>query len=313
MAGGFILSGGALIMKSVKKFCGVLLVGVLGAVCMPESVLAAMNVNIDYVVQSFLDNPIRAEQSYMNKEVETEGEVTEIKRDSYGGFMIALKALNTRNFNYYFHCWLDRKTLNTAASLNRGSKIAIRGKVYDFQQRERGIIIEGNIVFLGDSVITRIITQAELDFRQELSRAHNGNAQAQANVAWKYENGNGVEKNYTEAVRWYREAVSKGHALAMNNLGWVYESGHGVKQDYSEAMKLYRQAADKGEVWGMRNLGRMYENGIGVSKNLREAVNWYYKAAVKNHDYALQRLRAITAEQDDLFAAVEAQRLLGDM
>ena len=300
-------------MMRSKRLFGILEVAVIAVVCMPGSVLAAMNVNIDYVVQSFLDNPIRAEQSYMNKEVEAEGTVTEIKRDSYGGFMIALQALNTRNFNYYFHCWLDSKTLNTAASLNRGSTIAVRGKVYDFQQRERGIIIEGNIVFLGDSVITRIITQAELDFRAELGRAYNGNAQAQVNVALKYANGDGVERNYSEAVRWNREAVNKGNAKAMNNLGWAYENGQGVEQNYSEAMKLYRQAADKGEVLGMRNLGRMYENGIGVSKNLRDAVKWYYKAAVKNHDYALQRLRAITAEQDDLFAAVKAQSLLGDM
>ena len=31
---------------------------------------------------------------------ETEGEVQEIKRDSYGGFMISLTALNRRNFNF---------------------------------------------------------------------------------------------------------------------------------------------------------------------------------------------------------------------
>ena len=85
-------------MKSIKRFCVVL--AVMAVMCGVSPVFAAMNVNIDYVVQAFLDNPIRAEQTYMNKEVETEGEVQEIKRDSYGGFMISLTALNRRNFNF---------------------------------------------------------------------------------------------------------------------------------------------------------------------------------------------------------------------
>ena len=157
-------------------------------------------------------------------------------------------------------------------------------------------------------MITRIFTRAELEFREELSRAHSGNVQAQFNVGWKYANGEGVEKNYAESVRWYREAANKGDASAMNNLGWAYESGQGVEQNYSEAMRLYRQAADKGNAMSMRNLGSMYENGRGVSKDISEAVNWYYKAAVKKNDYALERLKAIASQNN-----VDAQRLLGDM
>lgn len=178
--------------------------------------------------------------------------------------------------------------------------------MYDFHQRERGIFIEGNIVSLGGSVITHVLTQAQIKFRQELDNARSGNVNAQINVGWRYENGDGTEKNFSEAARWYAEAAKKGNAMAMNNLGELYERGTGVKQNYSEARKLYRQAADKGNQYGMWNLGLMSENGIGTEKNLNEAIEWYYKAADNKHDSARNRLKAL-AEGGNAYA----QNMLG--
>ena len=296
-------------MKCSKKFCVVFLAVMMAVMCGVSPVFAAMSVNIDYVVQAFLDNPIRAEQTFMNKEVVTEGEVVEITRDSYGGYAVCLKTINAGFTDKYFLCWLAKSALKTAANLDKGSKICIRGMVYDFHNKRIDVIISHHIVSLGDSVITRILTRAELEFREELGRAHSGNLQAQFNVGWKYANGEGVEKNYAESVRWYREAVNRGHALAMNNLGWAYRNGQGVEQNYSEAMRLFRKSAEKGEAWGMISVGQMYEEGVGVSKDISEAVSWYYKAAVKKYDYALERLRVLAEKQNN----VDAQRTLGDM
>jgi TPR repeat protein len=41
-------------------------------------------------------------------------------------------------------------------------------------------------------------------------------------------------------------SAEQGYATAQYSLGQVYEYGDGVPQDYTQAMRWYRQAADQG-------------------------------------------------------------------
>jgi TPR repeat protein len=43
------------------------------------------------------------------------------------------------------------------------------------------------------------------------------------------ENGLGVPQDYTEATKWYRKAAEQGDAKAQYNLGYMYNDGCGVK------------------------------------------------------------------------------------
>ena len=65
-------------------------------------------------------------------------------------------------------------------------------------------------------------------------------------MGWCYENGNGVPKDYTQAVYWYRKAADQGEAIAQYNLGWCYEKGQGVTKDINQAVEWYRKAARQG-------------------------------------------------------------------
>ena len=76
--------------------------------------------------------------------------------------------------------------------------------------------------------------------------AERGYADAQYNLGVMYRLGNGVRKDDTKAVRWYRKAADQGYALAQHNLGVMYSKGRGVKKDVKEAVKCWRQAADQG-------------------------------------------------------------------
>ena len=58
-----------------------------------------------------------------------------------------------------------------------------------------------------------------------------------------------------EAMRWYRKAADQGNAIAQYNLGWMYENGRGVVQDDAEAMQWYRKAADQGYAAAQYNIG----------------------------------------------------------
>ena len=73
--------------------------------------------------------------------------------------------------------------------------------------------------------------------------AEQGDAEAQYNLGCRYANGNGVAKDYVEAVKWYRKAAEQGNADAQYNLGTCYDYGTGVAKDEVEAVKWYRKAA----------------------------------------------------------------------
>lgn len=47
--------------------------------------------------------------------------------------------------------------------------------------------------------------------------------------------GKGAQKDYAEAVKWYRKAAEQGDSLGQLGLGECYDFGHGVEKDYAEA------------------------------------------------------------------------------
>ena len=58
----------------------------------------------------------------------------------------------------------------------------------------------------------------------ELIRAAKaGNADAQADLAWYYDNGEGVEIDHEKATYWYTQAAEQNHATAQFNLAMCYE------------------------------------------------------------------------------------------
>ena len=76
-------------------------------------------------------------------------------------------------------------------------------------------------------------------------------------IAFNYELGRGVKRDYIQAMRWYRKAADKGDTSAMLKIGGLYENGLGVKQDHIEAMRWYRKAADKGDADAKAALRRL--------------------------------------------------------
>ncbi len=115
---------------------------------------------------------------------------------------------------------------------------------------------------------------------QELkTKAETGDAEAQSSLGQAYYLGEGVPKDYAEAVKWWRKAAEQGNAVAQNNLGSAYFSGKGVPRDAVEAVKWYRKSAEQGNAVAQFNLGGAYGDGEGVPKDEVEAVKWYRKAA----------------------------------
>lgn len=159
-------------------------------------------------------------------------------------------------------------------------------------------------------------------------QAKNGNADAQVELGrlyWKGERG--VKKDYAEAVKWFQKAVDKGNVYGKFLLGQCYDDGIGVEKNYTKAYTLYNEvyyeldkmaeagdvkaqtylgiyylrtdftdhlhtldpkklaftafkdAALQGYVLAYCCLGLCYEKGYGVTQSYAEAMKWYRLAA----------------------------------
>lgn len=154
--------------------------------------------------------------------------------------------------------------------------------------------------------------------------AEQGYALAQFNLAYAYIQGDGVEKDEREGLRWLKMSAEKGYdrarpilqragkveadltarrqdvrnldadrkaaeagdASAQFTMGSRYEDGRGVDRDMKEAIDWYRKAAANGNVEALAYLGVIYDRGRGVKQDDAEAATWYRKAADKGHGRA---------------------------
>jgi len=124
--------------------------------------------------------------------------------------------------------------------------------------------------------------------------AEQGNANAQTDLGWLYEQGNGVTQDFKEAMKWYRAAADQGSTRAQYNLGVMYFQGHGSAANFPEALKWYRMAAASGNAEALYNLGFMYANGVGVPKDLSRGHMWWDLASKQGVGAAWANLDALT-------------------
>ena len=84
--------------------------------------------------------------------------------------------------------------------------------------------------------------------------ASDGDPQSQFEMGQKYDNGDGVYEDLTEAVEWNRKAAEQGDADAQCELGEAYRDGVGVPEDDVEGYAWISVAATNGDSEAKRNL-----------------------------------------------------------
>ena len=135
-------------------------------------------------------------------------------------------------------------------------------------------------------------------FQEWQPLAEQGNATAQYNLGFMYDNGEGVTQDKAKAVEWYTEAAQQGYANAQYNLGSMYSNGEGVAQDKAKAkaVEWYTEAAQQGHKSAQNNLGLMYRKGEGVAQDKAKAVRWYTEAAQQGYERAQFNLEKLLNE-----------------
>jgi hypothetical protein len=69
-------------------------------------------------------------------------------------------------------------------------------------------------------------------FEEWLPLAQQGNLRAQLLLGFLHRDGEGVAKDFKEAMKWFLKAATQGNALAQSNLSNMYQNGLGVLQDF---------------------------------------------------------------------------------
>ena len=105
-----------------------------------------------------------------------------------------------------------------------------------------------------------------------------GNPTAYCFVGLCYQDGEGVEKNIQEAIKYYNLAAENGDTDAMEKLGGIYFAGEGVPKDEEKSATWYKKAADSGSGFACSMLATFYRGGIGVARNLARADQYDKKA-----------------------------------
>jgi TPR repeat protein len=160
-------------------------------------------------------------------------------------------------------------------------------------------------------------------------KASGGDIEAMLKLGELFLNGEGIEINYAEAIKWLEMASVKGSARAKSYWGIILVSGgHGVEKDEKLGVDLMIQAAEQNDGMAQYILAQYYlgtkqtERGLifmekaaegGMlqaqmalgdyygsntdGRNLDKAVKWYRRASGQNYAPAMNNLAYILAMQ----------------
>jgi TPR repeat protein len=117
---------------------------------------------------------------------------------------------------------------------------------------------------------------------------------------------------FGEPIAELQKKAKEGDAVAQYNLGWRYENGKNVDVDDKAAFKWYSKAAEQGFTDSPASLGWMYANGGGVPRNLVNAYAWYDMAASGGQRYVVKH-RAALAKKLTTGQIAKAKELSGEL
>ena len=139
------------------------------------------------------------------------------------------------------------------------------------------------VIFLLSSITNA--SEISKDYRLTKKSAEQGDASAQYDLGYMFYYGQGVEKNYKEAFKWYKKSAEQGDASAQYSLGFMHFWGQGVEKNHKEAFKWYKKSAEQGNASAQGNLGYMYGSGRGVLQNPILSFAWHSVATVNGDDF----------------------------
>lgn len=168
-------------------------------------------------------------------------------------------------------------------------------------------------------------------FEEDENAGLNGDMKARGRMAWRYATGKGVIaspamvllwaepaakegdvkcmnlcgrvhlrwKEYSKALRWFKEGVRVGDPEAMYYLGVMYNEGWKVKRDVPKAMTMFREAAREGIPGAAYYHGKAYLNGLYEHpRDTNRALYWFRQALNEQPSYTLDSVKRDLVRRD---------------
>lgn len=129
--------------------------------------------------------------------------------------------------------------------------------------------------------------------------AEKGNAYSMTQLGMMYKNGQGVEKNNEEAIKWLEKAKVKKYGKACYYLGKYYEE----IEDFKNAIENYQIAENFNYKDAYLSLGKLYEEGKGCDKEYFKAESEYKTALNKGVSEAKKHLAYLSIKIGDHFSS----------
>src|SRR5262245_31169467 len=124
-----------------------------------------------------------------------------------------------------------------------------------------------------------------------LELARQGDADAQAHLAWDLHSNPPVQKRL--ALHWCRKAARAGIVAAQVWLALSYDQGDGVRRDARKARRWLERAADQGDAQARVNLGVMCARGEGGPRDRQRANRLYRLSAAGGSAVAMRNLGSV--------------------
>jgi len=119
-------------------------------------------------------------------------------------------------------------------------------------------------------------TEFDDEFQIYYQAAQLDNVSAISQLASLYYLGKGVDRDFDEALKWYKKAALLGNAGSQRTVGTFYKMGLvGKKKDLPEALKWYGMAMKQGDAASFVETGLVYDE----MENYKEAVKYLKPAA----------------------------------
>lgn len=110
--------------------------------------------------------------------------------------------------------------------------------------------------------------------------AAKGDPRALFEIARRYTDGDGLDRDLSLAAQWYERAASRGYAPAQYRLGNFLEKGHGMPVDLPRSAQWYERAATNGNALAMHNLAVLHSTGLlAPEPDMATAIEWFTRAA----------------------------------
>lgn len=129
-----------------------------------------------------------------------------------------------------------------------------------------------------------------------ISDADAGNVNAQLLLGIMYQQGQGVQQDFSKAFSYFDRVAEQKNDIAQYNLGLLYYKGQGVNRDAYKALNYFHLSADQNNPCAQNILGLMYLDGSYLTRNSEEAHKLFSLAAKQNYADACNNLACMYQE-----------------